>query len=75
MSEVSLYPHSAVLSVEYIARAKISTGQIRDCTQARVRTSMGEVSLRVPGFKASPDAYPELIGYAEDVAWGMFCNA
>jgi len=67
---------SRVLSVEYFARAKISTGNIyQDATDARVRTELGDVKLRIPGFKASPDAYPELIAAAEDVAWEVFCNA
>lgn len=66
---------SSVLSVEYIAKAKLSTGAIQDCTEARVRTALGVVLLRLPGFKASKDAYPELIEYAQDVAWEMFCNA
>lgn len=50
---------SKVLRTQYILHAGI------DYTEAVVRVDGVDVTIRVGGFKASPDAYPDLIQAAE----------
>lgn len=65
-----------VLRVEYLMRAKISTGLVyADATDAEVMTPMGQTYIRVRGYHATREHYPVLIKAALDVAWGEFCNA
>lgn len=76
MSEKKIADVPRVLRVEYLMRAKISTGRVyADATDAEVMTPMGQIYVRVRGYHATKDKYPALMAAAMDVAWGEFCNA
>ena len=65
-----------VLRVEYLMRAKISTGRVyAEATDAEVMTPMGQTYIRVAGYHVERTSYPFLMQTAMDVAWGEFCNA
>jgi hypothetical protein len=64
-----------VLRVEYTLRDKVMGGHFQEWTDATVRTELGEICVRVPGYHAERGSYPVLIEVALRNQWKQFCEA